>query len=573
MTRIFNNPEDFRAEFLLGLAAAYPHLVRPVPGGSGVASVDAGADGRVGVVIGGGSGHYPAFAGLVGPGLCDAAVVGEIFTSPSAEAVFQCIKAADGGAGVLLSFGNYSGDVMHFGLAAQRARREGIDVRIVLVTDDVASADALSESARRGVAGGFYVFRGSSAAAHAGMSIDEVESVAREINARTRSIGIAFDGCTFPGATEPLFAVPRSSMAIGLGIHGEPGLAVVPVGSADDIARLLLSKLLDERPEGANRAHVLVNGLGATKYEELFVLFGAIATGLAAVGVSVASCEVGEFVTSLDMAGCSLTLCWAVPSVDALVQTDAHAPGYVRAGFTPVTADLDLLRSLLSPLPAPQATGARPEGDAVKLVVLLDAMADAIEDAKDELGRLDAVAGDGDHGLGMARGMRAAATAAAHAGPGVADVLDAAGMAFAEQAGGASGALWGAALCAMGHRVADGGTAADALRSGLQAIQDLGGAQVGDKTLVDAMAVFVSEFSTSRLPPAEAWAHASAAAESAATETASMVSKRGRAAVHGERGRGTPDPGAISFAIAVGAVAIALQHLVEPIPKHVGRSE
>lgn len=573
MTRLFNNPQDFRVEFLLGLAAAYPHLVRPVPGGSGVASTEAGADGRVGVVIGGGSGHYPAFAGLVGPGLCDVAVVGEIFTSPSAESVFQCIKAADGGAGVLLSFGNYSGDVMHFGLAAQRARREGIDVRIVLVTDDVASADERSASTRRGVAGGFYVFRGSSAAAHAGMSLDEVESVAREINDRTRSIGIAFDGCTFPGAAEPLFAVSPSSMAIGLGIHGEPGIAVVPAGPADDIAQLMLAKLLAERPSGANRAHVLVNGLGATKYEELFVLFGAIATGLAANGVSMASCEVGEFITSLDMAGCSLTLCWAAPSVDSLLRTDARAAGYVSGGFVPVTADLDLLRSQLSPHPASQKTGAGPEGNAVTVVALLDTMADAIEDAKDELGRLDAVAGDGDHGLGMARGMRAAASAAAHAGPGVADVLDAAGMSFAEHAGGASGALWGAALCAIGQRVADGGTVADALDAGLQAVQDLGGAQIGDKTLVDPMAVFVAEYTSSRLPPAQAWAHAAGAAQSAAISTASMVSKRGRAAVHGEHGRGTPDPGAISFAIAVEAVAAALQHLAKPMPKHVGRSE
>lgn len=228
MTRIHDGERGFKDHFLDGLVAAYPRYLRRVPGASAVMAVDAPIEGQVSVITGGGSGHYPAFAGLVGPGLCHGAVVGDVFTSPSATQAFRAIEALDGGAGVLLAFGNYSGDVMHFGLAAEQARAAGIDTRVVLVIDDVASRPVSEADGRRGIAGGFFVFRAAAAAARRGDDLDGVERLARHANERTRSFGIALAGCTYPGRSEPLFTVDPGTIALGLGIHGEPGIETVP---------------------------------------------------------------------------------------------------------------------------------------------------------------------------------------------------------------------------------------------------------------------------------------------------------------------------------------------------------
>ncbi len=559
MTYLCNDPADFRREFLLGLAASHPGSVRVVPGGAGVVSVTAPTPGEVGVVIGGGSGHYPAFAGLVGPGLCDGAVVGEIFTSPSAQSVQALIDATDSGSGVLLAFGNYSGDVMHFGLAAQRARRDGRDVRIVLVTDDVASAPPERRAARRGVAGGLYVFRAAAAAARAGRDLDGVEAAARLANDRVFSFGLAFGGCTFPGAAEPLFTVPESSVALGLGIHGEPGIETMPRQSAAELATLVVKRLLDERPDGAERARVLVDGLGAVKYEELFVLTGSLLEQLQAAGIDVVETRVGEFVTSLDMAGCSVTICWTTPELDALLETPVSTPGLVDRGLPATSApDVRELAALLVPRhdrPTP-ASVARTSAAELGIGALSRAR-DAIAAEVEQLGRLDAVAGDGDHGRGMHRGFTAAVSAASGTGPDLGDVLDAAGLGFADEAGGASGALWGAGLCAVGHALAQGEQAAGAARAGLAAIRELGGAEPGDKTMVDAVAPFVATFAdelAQGVSLERAWRSAVREAEDRADATRDLVSRRGRAAVHAEHGLGTPDPGCVSFVTAVRAV-------------------
>src|SRR5690606_12157233 len=216
MTTIFDNPEEFAEDQLAGWLDLYSDRVRGVTGGV-VALPVAGAAPQVAVVIGGGSGHYPAFCGTVGTGFATGAVVGNIFTSPSAAQVYSVAKAADQGRGVVLSFGNYAGDNMNFGLAAERLRQEGIDTRIVVVTDDIASAD--EESSRRGIAGDFPVFKAMGAAAAEGRSLDDVEAAGRAANAATRTIGVAFSGCTMPGATEPLFTVPEGHLGLGLGIH------------------------------------------------------------------------------------------------------------------------------------------------------------------------------------------------------------------------------------------------------------------------------------------------------------------------------------------------------------------
>lgn len=328
MANVLNSPETFRAAFIDGLVRAYPQWVEPIPGASGVRAAGAPFRGRVSILIGGGSGHYPAFAGLVGPGLATGAVVGEVFTSPSSEQVYRCTRALDGGRGVVYSYGNYSGDVMNFDMAAERAADEGIEVRTVLVTDDVASAPAKRSGDRRGIAGDFCVFRVLGAAASRGCTLEETVQIARRANSRTATFGAAFAGCTLPGASTPLFDVAPGLVELGLGIHGEPGVATAEKLDATGLARRMLEPLLQEAPNDAQDVVVVVNGLGATSGEELFVLYAETASSLEASGVRVHDCEVGELVTSLDMAGCSLTLLWLDDDLMALWDQPALSPAY-----------------------------------------------------------------------------------------------------------------------------------------------------------------------------------------------------------------------------------------------------
>ena len=280
MTRVYDDPSCFAEDMLAGFLDLHGRYAIGVPGG--VVRAEQPPSGKVAVVIGGGSGHYPAFCGVVGPGFADGAVVGNVFTSPSAAEAASVARAAHAGGGVLLTTGNYAGDVMNFGLAVEQLRGEGIDARYFAVTDDVASAPAGEESKRRGIAGDFTVFKVASAAAEEGADLDEVERVAEHANARTRTLGVAFDGCTMPGADEPLFTVPDRSMGVGLGIHGEPGVAEQPMATATELAATLVDGLLAEAPEGTgDRVAVILNGLGRTKYEELFILWRAVAAGCA----------------------------------------------------------------------------------------------------------------------------------------------------------------------------------------------------------------------------------------------------------------------------------------------------
>jgi dihydroxyacetone kinase len=567
MTRLLNAPNDFPADALHGFALANPRYVEQVHGG--VVRSTESPQGQVAVVLGGGSGHYPAFAGWVGPGMAHGAVCGNVFASPSASQVYSVVRAADNAGGVLLGFGNYAGDVLHFGQAAERLRAEGLDVRIVTVTDDMASDTAANSLSRRGIAGDLLVFKIAGAAAEAGCDLDEVERVARRANANTRSLGIAFGGCTLPGADHALFEVPGSTMAIGLGIHGEPGISVAPLGTADDVADALLDGVLAEAPERGvdgyeGRVAVLLNGLGATKYEELFVVYARIADRLARMGLTVIEPEVGEQVTSLDMEGLSLTVTFLDAELEAYWTAPVDTPALRRGASSPrrsrvARADVDEQTAIVPGSPESQALAAR-------LTAAIDSMVLCAGENEQRLGDLDAVAGDGDHGQGMVLGTRGAARAAAAAlaaGAGAQTLLVRAGGAWSESAGGTSGALWGSALASMGKALSDSAGAGPdelvtAVRAGTDAIVRLGGATPGDKTMVDALVPFIDTLTTSRAGGAslpEAWAAASAAAALAAEATALITARRGRARTHGEHSLGHADPGATSFALLMAAVA------------------
>jgi len=305
--KLINDPFDAVDEALEGFVAAHAEIVAFAEPRV-VARRRPGAD-KVGLVVGGGSGHEPAFAGYVGPGLADAAACGNIFASPPPNVVLAAIHAASFGRGVLMSYGNYAGDVMNFGLAAQLARAEGIQVREVQVTDDVASAPTDDAGRRRGIAGDIIVFKCAGAAAERGLSLAEVERVAVKANAATRSMGVALSACEVPGAGRPTFEVPDGEMEIGMGVHGEPGIKRGPLLPADEVANILVDAIVaDVADRGRGEVALLVNGLGATAYLDQYILYRAARRALESSGLRVVRSFVGEYITSLEMAGASVTV-------------------------------------------------------------------------------------------------------------------------------------------------------------------------------------------------------------------------------------------------------------------------
>lgn len=576
MTRLWNDPADFADEMIDGFVAANARYVRRVSGG--VVRTTPAPAGRVAVVVGGGSGHYPAFGGLVGAGLADGAAMGNLFASPSTQQIHAVARAAHGGRGVLFSYGNYAGDVLNFDAAQERLRAEGIACETVAVTDDIASASADEIHRRRGIAGDLTVFRSAAGAASAGYDLADVARVARLANDRTRSFGVAFSGCTLPGAPAPLFSVAEGRMAIGLGIHGEPGIDEAEVPTADGLAELLVSRLLAERPVGADgRVVPILNGLGSLKHEEMFVVYRRIAQLLADAGLEVIDPHVGEYCTSFDMAGTSLTLFWLDDELAELWETPVDTPAYRRGSVAPEASGRYTATTAGADADGGEAATAIVPGDtdsqsvARVVVEVVDTVARTVDTNVDELGRMDAIAGDGDHGIGMQRGSHAARAAAhesAAAGAGAATTLARAADAWSDRAGGTSGALWGVILTSVASTLGDTGRpdaagVAAGVAAATRGVMSYGKAELGDKTMVDALVPFSAQLTTAvagGATLAEAWRSAASAASAAAAATAALLPRMGRARTHGQHSVGTPDPGAHSLALIVTAVGDVLTH-------------
>jgi dihydroxyacetone kinase len=439
------------------------------------------------------------------------------------------------------------------------------------VTDDIFSAPPGETDKRRGIAGDLTVFKVAGAAAAEGSDLDEVERIAILANARTRSMGVAFTGCTLPGADEPLFSVPEGRMAIGLGIHGEPGIDEVDIPTADGLAELFVERLLASReiPDGVTldgaRVVPVLNGLGSVKTEELFVVFSRVADLLEEAGIVLVDPQIGEFCTSFDMAGASLTLFWLDADLERLWLAPTDTPAF-RSGSVSRDA-LVQVDTTEAETEDDEIGESSPESHvaAAHIAAALGDVRMVIDEHADELGKLDAIAGDGDHGIGMQRGARAAAEQAAamvEKGAGARSVLEQAGDAWSDRGGGTSGALWGVMLRSFGAQLSDtGAITAVAVSAGVQAGKDAvmsyGKASVGDKTLVDALVPF-AETLDERIGAGErlteAWAAAAEAASAAATQTAELMPGLGRARAHGEKSIGTADPGAVSLALIVETV-------------------
>jgi dihydroxyacetone kinase-like protein len=327
MKKLINAPGDVVAEALRGMALAHPelrvdHTHRIVYRG------DAPIAGKVGLVSGGGSGHEPLHGGFVGPGMLDAACAGEVFTSPVPDQMVEATKNVDGGAGVLHIVKNYTGDVMNFEMAAELAGAEtGVEVVSVVTDDDVAVQDSTWTAGRRGVGVTVLLEKIVGAAAEQGRPLAAVADVARTVNARGRSMGMALTSCTVPTAGKPTFDLPEDQMEIGIGIHGEPGRRRVPLAPAHEVAAMLVEPVLADLDFTGAPVIVFVNGMGATPLLELYLMYAEVAALLDKAGVSVARSLVGPYITSLDMAGCSVTLLRADDDLLALWDAPVRTPG------------------------------------------------------------------------------------------------------------------------------------------------------------------------------------------------------------------------------------------------------
>ena len=325
MKKLLNDPADIVRESLRGLAAAHGDLLRYDADAQIVVRADAPRDGKVALVSGGGSGHEPLHGGFVGLGMLDAACPGEVFTSPVPEQMLAATKAVDGGAGVVHIVKNYTGDVMNFKLAAEDAADEGIAVESVLIDDDVAVQDSLYTAGRRGVGATVLAEKIAGAAAERGDDVAAVAGVCRRVNERSRSFGIALSSCTPPAAGKPIFDLPDGEMEVGIGIHGEPGRRRERLGTAAEIASLMVEAVLSDRPlESGARVLPFVNGMGGTPQLELYLLYGEVEKLLRDAGVEPVRRLVGSYITSLEMAGASLTLLELDDELEALWDAPVH---------------------------------------------------------------------------------------------------------------------------------------------------------------------------------------------------------------------------------------------------------
>ena len=332
MKKIINNPADFVPEMLDGLIRAHPdQLDHAGDDLHAIVRADSPVEGKVALATGGGSGHLPVFLGYVGKGMLDGCAVGDVFASPSADQMLAVTQRIHGGKGVVYIYGNYGGDVMNFDMAAEMADMDDIEVRTVLVKDDVASAPPEEADRRRGVAGMVFAFKAAGAKADMGADIDEVVRVTEKILANTRTMGVALSPCTVPLAGKPTFTIGEDEMEIGMGIHGEPGMKREKLQSADEITTRMMDAILaDLQPQAGDRLAVMVNGLGATPPEELYIMFRKAHQILSDREISVHRAYVGEYATSMEMAGASITLCRVDDELAELLDYPAHTPFFTQ---------------------------------------------------------------------------------------------------------------------------------------------------------------------------------------------------------------------------------------------------
>lgn len=331
MKKFINKPESFVDEMIDGIVAAHPSMLQYINDDRRCIVKTDRSKKKVGISTGGGSGHLPLFLGYVGDGLLDGCAVGGVFQSPSADQMYEITKAIDQGMGVLYIYGNYTGDIINFDMAAEMADMDGIEVRTVLGADDVASAPKNESEKRRGVAGIFYVYKAAGAKADQGASLEEVERVAKKAAANVATMGVALAPCIVPEVGKPSFTLGEDEMEIGMGIHGEPGVYRGKLRSADEVVDEMLNPILKDLDIAAGEeVSVLVNGLGATCKEELYIIFNRISKVLDEKKISVYSSYIGEYATSMEMTGFSISVCRLDSELKELIGAGANTPFFCQ---------------------------------------------------------------------------------------------------------------------------------------------------------------------------------------------------------------------------------------------------
>lgn len=575
MKKLMNDPRDVVREMLEGAVTLSPGQAlldgetvvvrRPLPDGT----AGRGTPWPVAVLSGGGSGHEPAHVGFVGTGMLAAAIVGNVFTSPSVDDVLAGLRAVATPAGALLIVKNYTGDRLNFGLAAEIARAEGVPIEVVVVADDVALRGTVEKARRRGIAGTVLVHKVAGAAAAAGLPLGEVAAVARRAAEAVGSMGVALGGCTLPAAAGTGFALGPDEIELGLGIHGEPGVSRTHMRPADELAELMVAAISEDAGLAAgDQVALLMNGLGATPAMELDIMLRAALARLRARGIEAVRAWRGTLLSALDMPGCSISV---MRLDDGLLRwldapTDAPAwPGAGRVNMQPV------LSPRMTPAAAPAASGATPPGDSLAagsqaLRAAAMAAAHALLGQEATLTDLDAKTGDGDLGASMARAARAIIDLPSAAWGSPAAALAAMGNALRRAVGGSSGPFYATALmrasrCLVGGAPPDAVAWAEAFSLAVDAVCDLGGAALGDRTMVDALRPAADALSGALAAGSDvpgAMRACAAAAGQGAAATADMLPRLGRSSYIGDRALGIPDGGAVAVSVWLGAISDAV---------------
>lgn len=562
MKKLINDPRNVVREMLEGIADLTPHLALLDTENVALRTdLPATAERPVAVISGGGAGHEPAHAGYVGLGMLSAAVTGDVFTSPSSDAVLAAIRATAGPAGALLIIKNYTGDRLNFGIAAELARAEGIPVEIAVVADDVALAGVVAPERRRGIAGTVLVHKIAGAAAAAGLPLSVVSEKARSAAARIGTMGVALGACTVPTAGKPGFTLGEREIELGLGIHGEKGVERGEIRPANELVEQMIARIAEEGGlKAGDRVALLVNGLGATPPLELAIVARHALSVLRQRGVTIERAWNDNLLTALEMPGCSLSILKLDGNDLQFLDAPTGASAWPGPGHIPAS------RSIVTATAAPIAGPAETHLDAAdsSLRGIIMAVADALEAAEVQLTDLDSKAGDGDLGASMVRGAQAvrALPESAWSSPSRA-ILDIS-TALRRAIAGSSGPFYAIALARAGRHLAQqrkqtAENWVEAFELAVAAVTEAGGARPGDRTMVDALEPAVRSLkSTVGLPPGERCALAADAAAAGADATASMSPRLGRASYLGERAIGSPDGGAVAVAIWMRAIALAI---------------
>jgi len=587
MKKIINNPETVVIEMCSGMVLAHPEI-EFIQKYKIIKKREINKN-KVSLISGGGSGHEPAHAGFVGKGMLDAAVCGDVFASPSQIQIYQAIKSSASDKGTLLIIKNYTGDVMNFRNAAYLAETDGMLVDYVQVQDDIAVTDSLYTVGRRGVAGTVFVHKIAGAAAERGMDLAGVKAAAQKTIDNVRSIGFAFSSCTVPAKGTPTFDIGEDEMEYGVGIHGEPGIKREKIVSANELAVKMVDALAEDLQIAEDDQNIeialLINGFGSTPLQELYLLNNSVTRQLAKRKISICRTLVGNFMTSLDMIGASVSILKLDAQLKDLLSDESDAPALKIHGISQKTDFSDLTAvseeaKIISYGVETDEGFAYIHGDVItldNLIYIVDKMSACIIENEVPFCELDSFAGDGDFGMSVAKGFRQLkrewSDIVTNEKLDIGSFLDACSMVIMEYCGGASGPIWGSAFRAAAIETGSRKTLtrtefALMIHAAVKGIQMTGertfgrGAGMGDKTLIDAL-----------IPCADAWItgarnqdeirtifkKGAQAAVEGAEATKNFVARMGRAGTVGERSLGHPDAGAYALGIIFTCISEGLR--------------